>query len=373
MISDIYHMNPKLTIVTLCILLLSSCSKDDSPSADPLNPPVVVDFLDISSLNINFTSEKDASLIVVETDGIWNATTTNDWITLSTNSGNKSTGFIVGASANKKFKREGKITITSGDKTKDIKIIQAGLSKIELHINGVTFKLLPVDADTSFYLDGMTYLATRDVYLDSYYISETEITNAQWLAVVGALPYNDENSMPQLPVIANWKEINENFIAKINKLTDYQLRLPTENEWEVAARGGKKSKNTGYAGSMYIDSVAWYWQNSVGGKQTPALKKPNELGLYDMSGNVSEWCFDWYAEWTDENRPDAKSTNPKGPATGTDRVIRGGDFKANHYEYDQNSCNISSRNHLPPDVSTDNFLYNGYENYTGFRLVISKN
>lgn len=372
-------MKIKFPLVYFLILLLFACGKEDDPvpsdPTDPNNPPVVVDLLDLSLTTINFTAEKDASLVVVNTNDDWNATCEADWITLSTYNGNKSTGFLIGASTNKKFTRETTITISGSGKTKEIKVAQAGVSKIKFDINGASFTFLPVETDTTFYLDGATYLASRNVYLDSYFISETEITNAQWKAVMGSLPYDGENSSPDLPVIINWKNITEKFIPKINELTGYQLRLPTENEWEVAARGGKKDDNTAYAGSMYIDEVAWYWQNSEGRKHNVALKKPNELGLYDMSGNVSEWCSDWFEEWTEENHPPAESTNPTGPATGTEKVIRGGDIQADRSEYDLNSCRVSSRNHLPPDIiiAADPDLYNQFNHYVGFRLVIPKN
>ncbi|MBN2635201.1 MAG: formylglycine-generating enzyme family protein [Prolixibacteraceae bacterium] len=276
----------------------------------------------------------------------------------------------MGASSNKKFDRNTKITITGSGKTKEIKVTQAGVSKIEFDINGISFTFLPVKADTSFNLDGATYLASRKVYLNSYFISETEITNAQWKAIVGSLPNDSENSSPNLPVIVNWQNITENFIPKLNEKTDYQFRLPTENEWEVAARGGIKDINASYSGSMYIDEVAWYWSNSEGRKHNVATKKPNELGLYDMSGNVSEWCNDWYADWTESNPPPAESSNPTGPQSGTLKVIRGGDFLADRLEYDKNSCRVYSRNALPPDINSEDFLYDGFYHYTGFRLVI---
>jgi formylglycine-generating enzyme required for sulfatase activity len=329
--------------------------------------------LDLSLTTIQFTAEKDASLVVVSTNKNWDATCPADWITLSAYEGEASTGFLIGASANTKFAREATITLSGSNKSKEIKVSQLGVSEIQFEIKGVSFKLLPVACDTSFYLDGTTYLAARKVYLDSYYISETEITNGQWKAILGSLPYDNETSSPNLPVVANWKNITENFIPELKKLIDYKFRLPTENEWEVAARGAKKDDSGIYPGSLYIDEVAWYWTNSEGRKHEVGLKKPNELRLYDMGGNVSEWCSDWYEEWTDANHPPAEANNPTGPATGTEKVIRGGDFSANRFEYDQNNCGIVYRNSLPPDIVTPDFLHNGFYHYTGFRLVIPKN
>jgi formylglycine-generating enzyme required for sulfatase activity len=354
----------------LLLLLLSGCKK---PGDDPIDPDVEVDFLDLSLTVINFGYEKDASLIVVETDLAWTADCPASWIELSAYQGNESTGFIIGAQPNTNFPRETTLTITAGDKTKEILINQAGVDKIEFSIDGVDFRFLPVEADTSFYLDGATYLASRQVYLDSYFISETEITIAQWLAITGSLPAGNVSYQSNMPVVVNWNEISNTFLPAINELLNYQFRLPTENEWEVAARGGLNDDNTSYAGSMYVDDVAWHYQNSEGRKHAVAQKLPNELGLYDMSGNVSEWCSDWFADWTEANPPPSPSNNPTGPANGTEKVIRGGDFLADRFEYDLNSCNVYARNYLPPGIDTEDFLHNGYYHFTGFRLVIPKN
>ncbi len=365
-------------IFYVSLLFFISCEKDDSTDPkgsdpDPEKPdtPIVVDMLDLSAVTIQFTAEKDAKLIIVKTHKSWSASSDADWLTLSTVDGDTATAFLIGASENKMLEREATVTISGSDKTKDINIVQAGVSKIEFEIRGVSFTFLPVKADTTFYLDGATYIDSRTIYLDSYFISETEITNAQWKAITGSLPYDDEYSFPNYPVNVNWNNISENFIPKINELTDgYEIRLPTEHEWEVAARGARIDENTLYPGSMYVDSVAWYFQNSDGRKHNVALKKRNELGLYDMSGNVSEWCSDWYEAWTDSNPPPDGSTNPTGPDTGTEKVLRGGDILADRLQYDPNSCAIYSRNHLPPDVRFEDYQF--FPPYTGFRLVISK-
>ena len=373
-------MKIKLALFYLLILLLASCGEEENPQpsdpTDPSDPPVVVvDLLDLSLITISFTAEKDASLVVVSTNDKWKATCKEDWISLSTSEGDNSTGFIIGASENKKFPREATINISGSDKSKEIKVVQMGVPKIEFEINGVSFVLFPVNMDTTIFFIMGNY--SSNVYLDSYFISETEITNAQWNAVMGSLPYGGENSFPDLPVHENWKNITEKFIPKINELNDYDLRLPTETEWEIAARGGKKGNNTAYAGSIYIDEVAWYWENSGGKKHNVASKMPNELGLYDMNGNVSEWCSDWYEGWTyDDPAPPAELSNPTGPETGTVKVIRGGDIRTG-----ESGCYINSRDYLPPDIieteylgiTNPGFLYEGYFHFTGFRLVIAKN
>lgn len=366
-------MKLKPVLPFLLLLAMFSCSKEENP--DPLiveYKTVVVDLVDVSLTTIQFNADKDASLVVVETEAAWEASCPAGWISLSAYDGNGSTGFLIGATTNRNFSRETTVTISTDNTKKEILVQQAGVSSIRIEINGVAFSLLPVVADTTFYLDGDTYLASRRVFLDSYFISETEITNAQWEAVTGALPDAGANLAPNQPVVVNWNTITENFIPTINTLTGYRFRLPTENEWEVAARGGLESGYSSYAGSIYIDEVAWHFGNSGGQKHDVGQKKPNELGLYDMSGNVSEWCSDWYQQWTEQNPPEPESVNPTGPASGTEKVIRGGDFVADRFEYDRNSCRVTARNYLLPGIDTPGFLYDGYAHHTGFRLVLGR-
>ncbi len=356
----------------LILILAVSCKKDNNPPQPGPTPPKKADpYLKISMTDINFSQNKDAHLVVINTNVKWKATCTAKWLTFSATKGDSTTGIIIAASKNKEFKRETKVSVVAGTLSKEIQVTQSGVSKIEFKINGVSFTFLPVKADTFFILDeGAAYITHE--YLDSYFISETEITNAQWKAVTGSLPYL-ENNFPHLPVVVNWKSIAEDFLPKLNQLSEYTLRLPTECEWIVAAQGGLKSNRTLYAGSMYIDSVAWYWNNSGGMKHNVGMKKPNELGLYDMSGNVSEWCGDWYEEWTDDNYPPDSAKNPTGPKTGTEKVLHGGDFIAEQFQYDRDGCAVYARDHLPPAIDTKNFLSDdGYYHYPGFRLVITK-
>ena len=160
----------------------------------------------------------------------------------------------------------------------------------------------------------------HQVTLSDYYIGQIEVTQRLWQTVMGSNPstIKDTNS----PVNnVSWEDCQA-FIAKLNQLTGHNFRLPTEAEWEYAARGGHKSQGYKYAGSNNIDEVAWYSGNSGGSFKNFAKKLPNELGIYDMSGNVWEWCQDWYGPYT----ADAQ-VNPQGPTTGKHRMYRGGGWK----------------------------------------------
>ena len=161
---------------------------------------------------------------------------------------------------------------------------------------------------------------THNVTLSDYMIGKTEVTQELWQAVMGSNPseFRGEN----LPVeCVSWNDCQE-FIKKLNSLTGLNFRLPTEAEWEYAARGGSKSNGYKYSGSNDIGSVAWYKLTTNDRETKPvATKAPNELGLYDMSGNVWEWCSDWYGDYSSDSQ-----TNPKGPSSGSYRLRRGGSW-----------------------------------------------
>jgi len=150
-----------------------------------------------------------------------------------------------------------------------------------------------------------------------YYMGETQVTQALWQTVMGYNPsYFKGDNLPVEDV--SWDDCQE-FIIKLNEKTGKKFRLPTEAEWEFAARGGNKSKHTPYSGSSNIDAVAWYDGNSDSKTHPVATKQANELGIYDMSGNVWEWCSDWFGNYSS-----SAQTNPTGANSGTIRVLRGG-------------------------------------------------
>ncbi len=230
-------------------------------------------------------------------------------------------------------------------------------------VNGVTFKMIAVEGGTFWMGSADDDSEARDnekprhqVTLSSFSIGETEVTQELWQAVMGSNPsYFKGNKLPVERV--SWNDC-QTFITKLNQLTGKTFRLPTEAEWEYAARGGNQSKGYTYSGSNTIGDVAWYWYNipsqSSGttgyGTQPVATKAPNELGIYDMSGNVWEWCQDWW----NGSYSSGSQTNPTGPSSGAVRVNRGGSWTDNAARVAYRSCNLPT--------STD---YN-----LGFRLAL---
>ena len=190
----------------------------------------------------------------------------------------------------------------------------------------------------------------HDVTISDFYIGKYEITQAQWVAVMDSNPsYFKGNNLPVETV--SWNDVQD-FIHKLNAKTGKQYRLPTEAEWEFAARGGTKSDSCKYSGSNIAGHVAWYDNNSDNKTHPVGEKAPNELGIYDMSGNVLEWCNDWKGSYGSNAQ-----TNPKGSSYSIYRINRGGSF-ANYARLTR----VSWRNSDDPDCR-----YNSL----GFRLACS--
>ena len=161
-------------------------------------------------------------------------------------------------------------------------------------VNGVSFTMVMIDGGT-FTMEAVTNSQQDDksVVLSNYAIGETEVTQELWQAVMQHNPANYRGSAHNPVEYVSWNECQK-FVTMLNRLTGANFRLPTEAEWEYAARGGQESKGYRYSGSNTVGNVAWYISNSSVTTHPVKSKSPNELGLYDMSGNVSEWCDDRY-------------------------------------------------------------------------------
>ena len=254
------------------------------------------------------------------------------------------------------------------------KVIAEVQSKLTFTVNGVSFTMIAVEGGT--FKMGATYEQGKDaesdekpthsVTLSDYYIGQTEVTQALWRAVMGTTVqqqrdkantswsiYGEGDNYPMYYI--NWEEC-QTFVQKLNSLLSSQLggrrfALPTEAQWEYAARGGKKSNGYKYSGSNTIGNVAWYTDNSGSSTHPVGQKSPNELGLYDMSGNVWEWCQDWYCSYTSSSQ-----SNPQGASSGRSRVDRGGSWY-NFARY----CRVSGRHGNTPTYR---------DNDLGLRLVL---
>lgn len=199
----------------------------------------------------------------------------------------------------------------------------------------------------------------RKIEIDSYHIGKCEITQAQWKAVMGTEPSyftGDDRPVEQV----SWNDAQE-FCKRLSQKTGKKYVLPTEAQWEYAAKGGNKARRTKYSGSNNLDEVAWCYDNScVCGESSPdfgthpvGTKKANELGIHDMSGNVWEWVADRYASAYDGT----DTHNPQGPSVGADRVVRGGSWGGK-----TRGCRVTARSGDYPKLQNLNI---------GFRVALA--
>ncbi len=234
----------------------------------------------------------------------------------------------------------------------------SGGQNLTFTVNGVTFEMIKVEAGS--FIMGCTNEQGGDCDSDEspyhrvtisqdYYIGKFEVTQELWEAVMGTNPSNWK-AFDRPVECVSWNDAME-FCAELSRMTGRRFTLPTEAQWEYAARGGKKSTNAKYSGSSSAANVAWYDGNSGSQTHPVGRLRANELGIYDMSGNVWEWCLDWKGSYSS-----ASQTDPMGPSSGSDRVLRGGSWN-NYAGY----CSVSNRSYYTPD--------NRF-NSNGFRLVL---
>ncbi len=233
-------------------------------------------------------------------------------------------------------------------------------SELTMNVDGVSFKLILVEGGefTMGATSEQVYDALDNEYpahkvvLSDFYMAETEVTQELWEAVMGNRPsgYIHDDLLPVEMI--SWTDAQA-FVAELNSITGETFSLPTEAQWEYAARGGKKTGGYLFAGGNEIENLAWYWENSATSTHPVKEKMPNELGLYDMSGNVMEWCADWYGEYGE-----GEQTDPQGAQEGTNKVLRGGAWYQGEVD-----LRVSSRTRQTPDCMN---------NAIGMRLVLKK-
>lgn len=239
-------------------------------------------------------------------------------------------------------------------------IVEIDDGSVEIRHGGEVLKMMPVEGGT--FKMGCTRkgvakhsydaeLPVHSVTVNSFYMASCEVTQRLWVAVMGENPSRWQSS-DQLPVEqVSWNDV-QIFIARLSQLTGYRFRLPTEAEWEYAARGGNRTNDYVYPGTDGdLGSYAWYGSNSSNVTHPVGSKKPNELGLFDMGGNVSEWCADWMAFYDA-----APQQSPRGPKHGENRILRGGSINSPSW-----GCTVSDRSWYLPDHSFGCY---------GFRLVL---
>ena len=297
--------------------------------------------IQLNKNDMSFTAAGGSETFSVTSNTNWTVKSDQTWCTVSTSSGSNNGTITVSVLENTSSDiRSASITVEADEITKTISVKQVGTAPVEqsvrtFTVGGVQFKMIAIEGGT--FTMGATSEQGDDarfdekpahnVTLSSYSIGETEVTQALWQAVMNSNPsYFNGINRPVEKV--TWYDCQD-FITKLNAITGENFRLPTEAEWEYAARGGNKSKGYKYAGSNTIEYVAWYDVNSLNkGSYSPdygthdvGTKQANELGLYDMSGNVSEWCQDWYGSYES-----SAQTNPTGPESASSHVYRGGDW-----------------------------------------------
>jgi formylglycine-generating enzyme required for sulfatase activity len=315
--------------------------------------------LTVSTTSLSFEKAGEQKQFTISSNISWTVSSSaSSWLTVNPSSGNNSGTINVTASSNSSSSRSATITVSGSGITRTINASQAGTTLAYepemILVSGGTFTMgCTGEQGSDCYSDEKP---SHQVTLTGFNIGKYEVTEGQWKAVMGSNPsssvkgdnYPVENVSWNMIVgtTGSYTDINgiryyaDGFIYKLNQLTGKRYRLPTEAEWEYAARGGSQSKGYKYSGSNTLDNVAWYSSNSGSAKHAVGTKSPNELGIYDMSGNVWEWCSDRYDSYSSNSQ-----NNPQGPSSGSNRVFRGGSWLDFVY-----NCRVSYRYRWTPSA-----------------------
>ena len=321
-------------LATLSAILMSSCDGNDfGDNFVAKSEGIYLDVDDVMTFEVRENLTKSIEVKSVNTDWAISGFENADWLTVSPISGRGQQNVTITVKPNENIgSRSCNLRLTSGDGenayVKEFKVSQESDANIITITNGTkstSFIMKRVYKGTFTAGWPASKSSLHEVTLTkSFYICEHETTQLMWEIVMGKESANTKftsysgiaDNLPAYSI--SYSDCLE-FIKKLNAMTGLTFRLPWAAEWEYAAKGGTKSMGYQYAGSNSLSSVAWYKDNSNSMVHTVKTKSPNEIGLYDMSGNLEEWCADWanYYYTTPE-------TDPTGPSTGTKREIRGG-------------------------------------------------
>ena len=280
--------------------------------------------LNLESDRLNFGSDVEIKTIDINANTTWEASSYPDWCVI------KKENMRLQIQANKNYsmkEREGRIVLASGSVTDSITVLQDGCNWDEsfnmIFVDGGTYLAGAQKTDLSGdNYDPQAYQVESPVHkvtVSGFYISQYEVSQAQWSVAMGNNPsaVQDEN----LPVTdVSWNDV-QNFLLVLNERTGKDYRLPTEAEWEFAAKGGTASRLFKYSGSSVLGACGWFYSNSNSVVHAIGTKGPNELDIYDMSGNIREWCSDWFGYYSVSPIED-----PQGPDNGSMKVNRGGSW-----------------------------------------------